>query len=320
MSDLIYPITIVFGLVAIGYGFGVLKLLPVATGDHLSKFVFTVAVPILLFRTMISADFQGAVPWQLWVSYFTGVGCTWALGTLVIRRVFGRDARAGVVAGLAASFSNLVVLGIPFALGIFGEDGLEILLLIISIHLLFMMLTSVILFEHAVRADGVQTEDVDLPAVARRFVRNLFSNPIVVGILAGWMWRLLGWPLPPLIDDISEALAKVAGPVALFAVGLTLLQFGFLGNVKQALAVSVIKLVFMPLVVLVLGLLVGLPPLALQVAVAAASLPSGSNPYLIASHFGTGEGLASNALTISTALAVATTLGWMLIVRAILNM
>ncbi|MEO0497355.1 MAG: AEC family transporter, partial [Pseudomonadota bacterium] len=172
-------------------------------------------------------------------------------------------------------------------------------------------------FEWGVRADGVQTGSVELGAVAQRFISNLFSNPIVVGILAGWAWRLTGWPLPELADKLTAQLASVAGPVALFAIGLALIQFGFRSNFRQALATASVKLFFMPTIVLGVGLLVGLPPLALQVAVASAALPSGANPYLIATHFGTGQGLASNAMTIGTAISAASVLFWLLVVQTI---
>ena len=315
MIDLLYTIGLIFGMIAIGYLCGLFKILPVETGDQLSKFVFTIAVPILLFRTMISADFGGSAPWSLWGAYFAGVASTWALGSFLVRRIFNRDARAGVVAGLASSFSNLVLLGIPLILGVFGPEGFEVLSLIISVHLLIMMLSSVILFEWAVRADGVQEGAVDLRSVAKRFAKNLFSNPIIVGVVAGWSWRLTGVPLPGFVDDLSMRLADVAGPVALFAMGLALIKFGFKGNAQQALATTFSKLVFMPAVVLSCGLLLGLPPFILQVAVASAALPTGANPYLIANHFGTGQGLASNALTIATALSSGSVLCWLLITQ-----
>lgn len=317
MYELIETIILVFGLVGIGYATGILKILPSETGTQLSKFVFTVAIPLLLFRTMISADFADGVPWGLWLSYFSGVGLTWALGQFVMQRGFKRDARAGVVAGLAASFANLVLIGIPLILGVFGQEGFEVLSLIISIHLIVMMLTTVILFEWAVRVDGVQAGPVDIRSVFSRFVKNLFSNPIIVGILAGWAWRVTGLPLPGLVDQLTLRIADVAGPVALFAIGLALIEFGFRSNFWQALATSSIKLFFMPAVVLSVGLLVGLPPIALQVAVVASCLPSGANPYLIANHFGTGQGLASNAMTIGTALSSLTVIFWALVVQII---
>ncbi|MEN0088675.1 MAG: AEC family transporter, partial [Pseudomonadota bacterium] len=134
---------------------------------------------------------------------------------------------------------------------------------------------------------------------------------------AGWAWRLTGQPLPDLADKLTEQIASVAGPVALFAIGLALIQFGFRSNFWQASATASVKLIFMPTVVLCVGLLVGLPPLVLQVAVASAALPSGANPYLIATHFGTGQGLASNAMTIGTAVSAGSVLLWLLMVQAI---
>jgi predicted permease len=53
------------------------------------------------------------------------------------------------------------------------------------------------------------------------------------------------------------------------------------------------------------------------VAVVAASLPAGVNSYLIATQFGTGQGLASNQMTLSTLMAVMTTSAWLLVVGCI---
>ena len=60
-----------------------------------------------------------------------------------------------------------------------------------------------------------------------------------------------------------------------------------------------------------------LPPLAAKVAVVTAALPSGVNSYLIATQFGTGQGLASNAMTIGTAAAVLTSAFWLAVTQAV---
>ena len=48
-----------------------------------------------------------------------------------------------------------------------------------------------------------------------------------------------------------------------------------------------------------------------------AALPSGVNSYLIATQFGTGQGLASNAMTIGTAAAVLTSAFWLAVTQAV---
>ncbi|TIW78894.1 MAG: AEC family transporter, partial [Mesorhizobium sp.] len=92
-----------------------------------------------------------------------------------------------------------------------------------------------------------------------------------------------------------------------FAMGLSLRRFGISGNVRPALALSVLKLFLMPALVLAFVWLLGLPPLTSKVAVVVAALPSGINSYLIAVQF-------NNQMTLATASAVLTTSFWLTVV------
>lgn len=314
MSSSTETVIFVFGLVALGYLAGWSGYLKAETGDALSEFAVGVAVPLLLFRTMVSADFHGAAPWALWATYFTAAAVTWAAGHLTTTRLFGRDSPTGVVGGVAAAFSNTVLLGIPFTLGVFGQEGVEVLSLIVSVHLPVMMAASIILFG---LFGGEKGKPMHPAALVKSFLRKLFTNPLVIGILAGLAWRLTGLPLPGFALRLVDALAGIAGPIALFAMGLGLLKFGLSGNVRPAFALSVLKLFLMPAVTLMLAWLLGLPPLAAKVAVATAALPSGVNSYLIAIQFGTGQALASNQMTIATAAAVATTALWLSVAQMV---
>lgn len=311
MSPLTETVLFVFGLVALGYLAGLTGYLKAEYGEAIAEFAVGVAMPLLLFRTMVDADFHGAAPWSLWGVYFTAAAVTWTAGHMVTTRIFGRDARAGVVGGVSSAFSNLVLLGIPFILGIFGQQGFEVLSLLVSVHLPTMMMASIVLFEMFGRGgDGA----VHPLHVLRSFLAKVFANPMIVGILAGLAWRVTGLPPPPLAARLVDALADTAGPVALFAMGLGLRRFGISGNIRPALTLSALKLLLMPAVALALVWLLGLPPLTAKVVVVAAGLPSGVNSYLIATQFGTGQALASNQLTIATACAVVTTSFWLAVV------
>ena len=304
----------VFGLIALGYASGFAGYLKSETGDALIQFAVRVALPLLLFRTMLGADFHGSAPWALWAAYFSAVAVAWTAGHLVTTRVFGRDSQAGVVGGVSTAFSNLVLLGIPLTLGFFGQEGFEILSLLIALHLPIMLMMSMILFAIF---DLDRSKQPDPFALFRVFLRRMIKNPLVIGILLGLAWRLTAQPLPGLAVRLVDALAGIAGPLALFAVGLNLRKFGISGNVGPALVLSALKLGLMPAVALVAALLFGLPPLTAKVAVAAAALPSGVNSYLIATQFGTGQALASNQMTIATAGAVVTTAFWLSIAQAV---
>ncbi|MDF1607660.1 AEC family transporter [Hoeflea sp. YIM 152468] len=311
-------ILVVFTLIAIGYGAAALRVLKPETGEGLSDFVFTIAVPLLLFRTIATASFDQGLPWAVWVTYFTAVLLTWGSAHAVIRAGFGRDARSGVVAGVTAAFSNLVLLGIPFITGLYGEPGLAVLSQIVSIHLPIMMAASIILFEWGLKRDGAGTGAKSLSALLSGFLRQLISNPMIIGILGGILVRLTGLAIPGVADRVIASLASVAGPVALFAMGFSLRGYGIRGQVPQALTMVSLKLLLMPAVALGMALLLDLPDLQAKVVVAAAALPAGVNAWLIASRFGTGQRLASTSMTLGTAIAAVSTGVWLFIADAVL--
>ncbi len=314
MSPLAETIAFVFGLVALGYVSGWTGLLKTSTGDALTAFAVAVAVPALLFRTLVEAGFEGAAPLSIWACYFFAVAIAWAAGQVVTGRVFKRGARASVVGGLSAGFSNLVLLGLPLVQGVFGQPGLEVLTLIVAIHLPIMMAASIALFEWVNRGSS---EGVGILAALRDFLHKLLSNPLIVGIVAALLWRLTGFEMPSLASRFVDALAGMAGPLALFAMGLSLRRMGVTGNVRAGLSLSAIKLLVMPAAALGAAWIVGLPQMAAMVVVTAAAMPTGVNPYLIATRFGTGQAIASNVMTISTLGAAATTFFWLAVAQRV---
>lgn len=313
MSPLTETVLFVFGLVGLGYVAGWTGYLSAEIGDALSQFAVGIAMPLLLFRTMVNADFQGAAPWRLWAAYFAAAAIAWLAGHLMTTLVFGRDNAAGVVGGVCSAFSNTVLVGIPLMLGVFGQDGVNILSLIVSIHLPSLMIASIVLFE----LFGGRREHQAVSALIAGFLRKIVTNPLIVGIVLGLAWRMTGTPLPHIAVRFVDALADIAGPLALFAVGLNLRQFGVSGNLQLAMALSLLKLFLMPAAAVAMAWLFGLPPLPAKVAVATAALPAGINSYLIAVQFRTGQALASSQMTITTAAAAFSCVFWLTIAHMV---
>lgn len=313
MSAQSETILFVFGLVALGYAAGWLRYFKPGVGEAMTSFAVGVALPALLFRTMVNADFHGAAPWRFWAAYFSAVAVAWTCGHLVTTRVFGRDSQAGVVGGVSTAFSNIVLLGIPVISTVYGEQGFEILSLLISVHLPTMIMTSIVLFEVFGKRDG----EVHVARVFRDFFRKIYTNPLVIGIALGVVWRVTGLPMPSIAMRLIDSLASVASTVALFAMGLSLYSFGISGNVRPAMVLSALKLMLMPAIALPMALLFGLPPMSAKVAVICAALPSGINSYLIANQFGTGQALASNQMTIATAAGAITIAFWLAVVEQV---
>jgi len=301
----------VFGLIAIGYAVAGLRLLRQESGEALADFVFAVAIPLLIFRTLALADFSGASPWLMWIPFFAVFAMNWALGDVLIRRLFRRDARAGLVGGISSAYGNTVLLGIPLTLAAYGGDGAVPMALIVAVHLPVMMVVSSVLIERALRRDGVSEGHLDAKTRARNVLVTLVRSPIIIGMLAGAAWRAFGLPFTGLPAVLAGRLADIASTLALFAMGMGLWRYGVRGNIRAGLLLSALKLLVQPaLVLLLVRTIAPMPASWARVAVLAAACPTGVNAYLVAARFKTGEALASNAISLSTALAVLTISFW----------
>ena len=316
MQIILTVIVPIFAVIAVGFLASRLKLLEDSVGEGLAKFVFVIAVPALLFRTLATANFAGANPLLLWFAYFLGVALTWTPATIAVRRLTGTDRRTSIIAGISASFANTVFVAIPAVQRAYGDAGLEALFLIIAIHMPVMMTVATLLMERAARLDalasGTVATNISVAATLKRIALNLSRNAIIVGILSGLLWRLTGLALPGAIEDVIRLLGSTAGPVSLFAMGMSLTRYGLRGGIGSALIVSGLSLLFMPAIVYAIGYEL-LPPLWLKVAVLTAACPAGVNCYLFASYFKSGEKLAATSILVTTLLSVVTLAAWLAI-------
>lgn len=300
----------VFILIGIGYALAKFQVLRQSASEALGQFVFVVAIPVLLFRTLIGADLSSGVPFSLWASYFIGVGVTWTLGALVIRKGFARDARAGAIGGISASFANTIMVGLPLVFAVYGEDGLVPLLLILSIHLAVMTVLMAVAMERAAALDN-GTATPPLADLLKGAARNLASNPLILAIVIAFVWRQTGLEIPEIGMDVLNRIAATALPLALLSLGMSLVQYGIRGNVLPGFLLAAVKILIMPVVVFVAGAFVfQLPPLWTAVATLTACCPTGANAYIFANRYGTGHAMSANAITVTTLSAIVTTSLW----------
>jgi malonate transporter len=289
--DVVLP---VYGLIAAGWA---AARAGVVRADHVGGFsdlTFVVFVPALLFLAMARADFRQLAP-GVPLAYF---GAALTLFAAVVAVRWRRGARVdAAVDGLAASFSNTVMIGIPLARIGWGEPGLALLLSIVAFHSLVMLTCATVVFEvaaatgHPVRAAGVA-------------LRRSLTHPVILPILAGAVWNLLGAPLPGPVDATLDLLAAGAAPLCLVLLGASLAADRLRDSVRPALALAALKLVANPLLAWAIGRWVfDLAPLPLSIVVLTAALPIGANVFLFAQRYRAGTTAIAAAVVWSTLLA-----------------
>ncbi|OYW60714.1 MAG: transporter [Bosea sp. 12-68-7] len=289
----------VFGLIALGYLARWTKLLRETTGEGLSDFVFVLAVPCLLFRTLAKADVPQTQPWGYWIAYFTGLAIVWALAMLIASRVFARKGPELVVSGFAAAQSNTVFVGVPMILKAYGDAGAVPLGLLLAIHLPVTMTVATLL------AEGRSAS----PAM---MIRRLFTHPIIIGIILGMLARPVVGQLPAPFWTLIDLIAAAAVPCALVSLGISMRRYGLESGLGLPVALSALKLGLHPLIVYLLATKVfDMPPHWSGVAVLFAACPCGINAYLFAERYRQGVADASSAITLSTLISLFTTAAWL---------
>lgn len=291
----------VFGLIAIGYLAGRWQLLSSGATQGISDFAFTLAIPALLCRTIATAEFGALSPMAVWGSFYAAGFLTWALATLLAITLLARPVADGAAVAMTATFGNTVMLGIPLAIGTFGEPATAVIALVLSIHAPTWWLLGMV---HAQATGGGTGQS--LGQVAMMLARDLARNPIIIGIAVGVSWRLTGSALPVALDKLLQLMAQAGIPASLVALGLTLVGFEIKGQGPTLATVIALKLVFMPLVAWVVATQVfALDPLTTGVIVILASVPTGANAFLFAVRLDRAVNSASGAVALGTLIAAA---------------
>jgi predicted permease len=295
---IVFPI---FGLIAVGLIVRRFGVLDDQMGESLSKFVFTLAIPALLFSTLSRSEMPAVQPWGFWTAYFVGVAAVWIIAGVFSRQMLG-DTRAGaVVAGFTAGQANLVLVGVPLILSAYGQAAATPLFLLIGIHLPITMTAATLLLE------GRETS-------LSKIFGKLARHPIILAIAAGWIARVSGLALPIPVWTMLEMLGSAAVPGALIATGVALHRYGLKADWRMPALIAVLKLMVHPAIVYVLAFhVMDLPPLWGATAVLLAACPTGINAYLLAQNYREGVALASGSVFLTTVLALATTVFWLAI-------
>lgn len=296
----------VFALMAFGWLFARLRLITEAQVGGIVTFVFYLAIPALLFRTLAGGAVQAQIEATIIVAYFAAALTQFAIGWLVSRHVFGNRADESGIAAMGATFSNLVLICIPLVQRAYGDAGLVPLMLIVMVHgtILFSATTLAIEFGRGGgRGDG-------LGGILRRTavgLRAVVLNPIVAGALAGLAFGFTGLRLPVMVDDTLALLGRGAAPLSLFAVGATLAGCRLAGDLRESLTMAALKLLLLPsLVWLSATQLFDLRADWVTVSVVAAAMPTGANVYVFARKYDMWVARGTAVVLVSTLAAVVT--------------
>lgn len=304
LLDVILPVFLVIGA---GYLATWRGYFTDAAVDSLMKFTQSFAIPCLLFSAIARLDLGADLNPPLLISFYVAAIACFILGLTGAKLIFGRNLQDSVSIGFACLFSNSVLLGLPITERAFGPEALAGNFAIVAFHAPIMYLIGVTVME-IVRGAG------ESPVSTMRKVANsMFHNALILGIGLGLLVNLLRIPLPQVVFDGVDLMARAALPAALFGLGGVLVRYRPEGDLKVIAMVCAISLIVHPSLAWTLGRLLEIDRDAFRSVVLTAAMAPGINAYIFANIYGSAKRVAASAVLLSTAFSILTVWFWLLI-------
>ncbi len=283
----------VLTLIAVGYLAARTGLVPRDSDRLLARVLFYIAMPALLFVTMLEAD-PNQVFSPLLLGVLLSVALTAALFFLLSPRHLGASER--IIGALGSCYVNAGNLGIPIAAYVLHDASLVAPVLFVQLLVLAPIGLSVLDLRGSKNSK------------AKRSWLAPLANPIILGALSGLLIGLLPWHLPAVIREPIALMAGAAVPMALFLFGVSLcgaFRAGAIRTSKELLLVAALKNLIHPAIAYTLGAFVlRLAPAEVLALTILSALPTAQNIYVYALRYNAGVNLARSTVLVTTAVSI----------------
>lgn len=272
------------------------------------KYVFKVALPILLFQDIATADITEVMDIRF-VLFCMISTILMFLAVWLFSWLFIRDKSMVGAFAQASARGSAAILGIAFVQNIYGDSGMAPLMIVSAVPF-YNILSVVILTFHS-----KDQEELDKKAQIRTACINVAKNPIIWGILAGLPFALLHIPIPAIPAKAITYVANTATPIALLTIGAGFQGSKALARMRPALAASFIKLILLPAVFFPFALYFGFRQSELVAILVMLGSPTTVSCYIMAKNMGNDEVLTSSVIVLATLLSSVTLTGWIYLLK-----
>lgn len=239
-------------LATLGYLLWRLGMFSDAFVDTLHRFVFYVALPVLIFRAISTIDSAAVLRWDLIAFSVAMVLVVTVIGFFVAVALAREDNHRPVIAQ-AFYRGNFMLIGIPLALRLGGDDALTVLIVLNAFVVTLTNILSIVTFQL------FESKGPDTRSRMNEMLLSTIKNPLMIALFVGFLALLFRSPWESVteavaaVPDTIELVAMTATPMAMIAIGA---QFRF-GRVRlyahPVLVASIARMLVVPVAVFVVA-------------------------------------------------------------------
>ena len=310
MENLIFSLNAtipIFLMMLLGMLFRKLGWMDEVFAAKMNKFVFLVPLPVLLFEQLATVDFSEVwdIKFILFCFMVTAISIT--ISTLISLLWKDRSIKGEFIQ--ATYRSSAALLGIAFIQNIYGTAGMAPLMIIGSVPLYNIMAVVVL----SVFKPGNNSFD---KALVKKTLKGIATNPIIIGIVAGFVWSALKLPMPSILHKTVSSIGATATPMGLMSMGATFEMKKATSKMKPTLVAVFMKLVGFCAIFLPMAALLGFRNeelIAILVMLGSATTVS---CFVMARNMGHEGTLSSGVIMMTTLLSAFTLTMWLDVLRS----
>lgn len=315
MDNLVFSLNVtvpIFLVIVLGYFLVNKKLFTKEFVTVADKFVFKVALPLLLFRDIstmnLKQDFN-----LTFVLFCMLTTTTMFFGTWGIASVCFKDKSLVGAFSQASVRGSVAVLGIAFVTNVYGSAGMTPLMIVASVPLF--NIYSVIILTFSSKDAYELKQSGQNKVLMRNALKNIVTNPIILGILAGVPISLFEIELPQILSRTVSSVASCATPIALLTVGASFEGKQAVKQLKPTVIATCIKLMILPVLFLPIAYLLGFRNSELIAILTMLGSPSTVTCYIMAKNMGNDAQLSSGIVVTTTLFSAASLTFWIFLLR-----
>lgn len=310
MENLIFSLNAtipIFLMMLLGMLFRKLGWMDEVFATKMNKFVFLVPLPVLLFEQLATVDFSEVWDIKFILFCFVVTAISITISTLISLLWKDRSIKGEFIQ--ATYRSSAALLGIAFIQNIYGTAGMAPLMIIGSVPLYNIMAVVVL----SVFKPGNNSFD---KALVKKTLKGIATNPIIIGIVAGFVWSALKLSMPSILHKTVSSIGATATPMGLMSMGATFEMKKAISKMKPTLVAVFMKLVGFCAVFLPVAAVLGFRNeelIAILVMLGSATTVS---CFVMARNMGHEGTLSSGVIMMTTLLSAFTLTMWLDVLRS----
>lgn len=301
----------VFLTMVLGFVLHKWRVIDDSFASKLNQFVFKIALPVLMFDQLATTDFVSVWDTKFVLFCFAVTLLSIGLAYVLSLLIKNKPARGEFVQ--AAYRSSAAILGIAYTQNIYGDAGMTPLMIIASVPLYNAMAVVVLALTAPAEAE---TQQEARGALAWRTVKEIVTNPILLGLVAGLAWSLLKIPVPSVLGKTLDNVEGLATPLGLIAMGASIDPKKVSGKLKPSICAAVVKLVGLCSIFLPIAVALGFREAKLIAIMVMLGSPTTVSSFVMARNMGHEGTLTSNTVVIATVVGAFTLTFWLWLLRS----